>query len=204
MKENIDSNLIINKRKSKVWTQSHLAEVSGLSLRTIQRIEKTGKASFESIKSLASVYETIAEELIMETNLKEETPNKKDKTKGKNLAVFGLVLSYSILLALSYSLIKLSILYIEISSTGTNDPRNMANGISNALTPSMISELISFIGVIIYGLSKVFYSYHNKKYNKLIILPIVLIIVIAPVKGIILISFFIIIKYTEKLTAIQN
>jgi len=28
-------------RESKAWSQSHLAEVAGLSLRTIQRIEKT-------------------------------------------------------------------------------------------------------------------------------------------------------------------
>ena len=32
-------------RDLRAWTQSHLAEVSGLSLITIQRIEKTGVAS---------------------------------------------------------------------------------------------------------------------------------------------------------------
>ncbi|NOU49940.1 helix-turn-helix transcriptional regulator [Pseudoalteromonas sp. JBTF-M23] len=43
-------------RESKAWSQSHLAEVSGLSLRTIQRIEKSGIASPESVKSLCATF----------------------------------------------------------------------------------------------------------------------------------------------------
>ena len=35
-------------RTLKGWTQQHLADVTGLSLRTVQRIEKTGLASQES------------------------------------------------------------------------------------------------------------------------------------------------------------
>jgi len=42
-------------RENRGWTQGHLARVAGLSLRTIQRIEKTGSASFESVTALASV-----------------------------------------------------------------------------------------------------------------------------------------------------
>lgn len=51
-------------RDSRAWSQTQLAEVSGLSLRTIQRIEKTGVASQESAKSLASVYECSITELV--------------------------------------------------------------------------------------------------------------------------------------------
>ncbi|MGC0119961.1 helix-turn-helix transcriptional regulator [Pseudoalteromonas piscicida] len=43
-------------RESKAWSQSHLAEVSGISLRTIQRIEKTGCASPESVKSICATF----------------------------------------------------------------------------------------------------------------------------------------------------
>lgn len=55
MEVRVDSNLIKVERESRGWSQGHLAEVAGLSLRTIQRIEKTGTASFESVTALASV-----------------------------------------------------------------------------------------------------------------------------------------------------
>lgn len=39
------------------WSQQQLAEISGLSVRTIQRIEAGHPASTESLKSLAAVFE---------------------------------------------------------------------------------------------------------------------------------------------------
>lgn len=39
------------------WSQEHLAEISGLSVRTIQRIEGGKGAGLESYKSLAAVFE---------------------------------------------------------------------------------------------------------------------------------------------------
>ena len=39
------------------WSQTQLAELSGLSLRTIQRIENGEKPSIESIKELSSLFE---------------------------------------------------------------------------------------------------------------------------------------------------
>lgn len=44
-------------RLERNWSQEQLAELSGLNIRTIQRIENGEKASLESIKSLASVFE---------------------------------------------------------------------------------------------------------------------------------------------------
>jgi DNA-binding XRE family transcriptional regulator len=55
MEVKVDSNLIRSKRENRGWTQDHLATVAGLSLRTVQRIEKTGSASLESVTALASV-----------------------------------------------------------------------------------------------------------------------------------------------------
>ncbi|MEK0158869.1 helix-turn-helix transcriptional regulator [Pseudoalteromonas piscicida] len=57
MEMQINKQLIKLKRVERAWSQSELARVSGLSLRTIQRIEKSGAASLESIKALAAVYE---------------------------------------------------------------------------------------------------------------------------------------------------
>jgi transcriptional regulator with XRE-family HTH domain len=53
----VDSKRIRAARERRAWSQEHLATVSGLGLRTIQRIEKTGAASFESARALASVFE---------------------------------------------------------------------------------------------------------------------------------------------------
>ena len=45
-------------RLDRHWSQEQLAEMSGLSTRTIQRIENGEKAGLESLKSLAAVFET--------------------------------------------------------------------------------------------------------------------------------------------------
>lgn len=44
-------------RQKNHWSQDQLSTLSGLSLRTIQRIESGNKASLESLKSLAAVFE---------------------------------------------------------------------------------------------------------------------------------------------------
>jgi len=59
----IDSKKIRAERERRAWSQEHLATVSGLGLRTIQRIEKTGAASFESARALASVFEVSVADL---------------------------------------------------------------------------------------------------------------------------------------------
>lgn len=45
-------------RLERHWSQEQLAEMSGLSIRTIQRIEKGENAGLESLKSLAAVFDT--------------------------------------------------------------------------------------------------------------------------------------------------
>jgi transcriptional regulator with XRE-family HTH domain len=49
--------LIQKLRLQKGWSQQQLADLSGLSVRTIQRIEQGQPASPESLKSLAAVFE---------------------------------------------------------------------------------------------------------------------------------------------------
>ncbi|WP_139182672.1 helix-turn-helix domain-containing protein, partial [Vibrio cholerae] len=53
-------------RERKNWSQEQLATMSGLSVRTIQRIESGNKASIESLKSLASVFEVDISKLLEE------------------------------------------------------------------------------------------------------------------------------------------
>lgn len=57
-------------RLERHWSQAQLAELSGLSIRTIQRIEKGENADFETLKSLAAVFEV---------NLTREKQNDEDQ-----------------------------------------------------------------------------------------------------------------------------
>lgn len=50
----INKEIVRRERELRAWTQSHLAEVADLSMRTVQRIERTGDASMESASALAA------------------------------------------------------------------------------------------------------------------------------------------------------
>ena len=50
----INKEILRRERERHAWTQSHLAEVADLSMRTVQRIERTGDASMESAGALAA------------------------------------------------------------------------------------------------------------------------------------------------------
>jgi transcriptional regulator with XRE-family HTH domain len=54
---------IIKLRKERGWSQEKLAAISGLSERTIQRIEKDGNCSLDSKMALASAFEIAPQEL---------------------------------------------------------------------------------------------------------------------------------------------
>lgn len=59
----IDNIKIQELRSVNCWSQEELASASGLSVRTIQRVEKSGTASLETTKALASVFELTPGEL---------------------------------------------------------------------------------------------------------------------------------------------
>jgi transcriptional regulator with XRE-family HTH domain len=62
--------MIVRKlRLEKGWSQEQLAEMSGLSVRTVQRIERGQNPSLESLKSLAAVFENEVSDLKMEANM---------------------------------------------------------------------------------------------------------------------------------------
>ncbi len=54
---NIASEKLKSLRQQKGWTQQHLADVSGISLRTIQRAETSGSTSTDTIGALSAVFE---------------------------------------------------------------------------------------------------------------------------------------------------
>ncbi len=66
-------------RLQRGWSQQQLAELSGLSARTIQRIENGQPASAESLKSLASVFEIDFASLNSEQDIMEPTQTQEDE-----------------------------------------------------------------------------------------------------------------------------
>ena len=65
MEMKIDALKIRQLREARGWSQEHLAEVAGLSARTVQRIEAEGNASPESRMALAAALGVEATELGM-------------------------------------------------------------------------------------------------------------------------------------------
>lgn len=61
-------------REERAWPQAQLATIAGVDIRTIQRLEKDGAASFETLKGVASAFDINVKELIQISRPK-ESPN---------------------------------------------------------------------------------------------------------------------------------
>ena len=74
-------------RANKNWSQDDLAEASGLSVRTIQRIERDHKAGLESLKALAAAFNIETTELRKELNMNDEN-DVSDETYANSVLTF--------------------------------------------------------------------------------------------------------------------
>lgn len=70
----IDSTLVKKLRTAENLSQEQLSEKSGLSLRTIQRLENGGNASIESVRALATAFGTDHTELMLSESEALQTP----------------------------------------------------------------------------------------------------------------------------------
>jgi len=91
----IDTEKLKRWREERFWSQEHLAELSGIALRTVQRIESGGTASRESITALAAAYNVDAAALTYSAADKEAAEAQQKLNKGRS----GLRLSFLISLA---------------------------------------------------------------------------------------------------------
>ena len=81
-------------RLERHWSQEQLAEMSGLSIRTIQRIENGENAGLESLKSLAAVFDTN----IADSDKKEEEEQiRKEEEYVQNVKGFYKLLFFAII-----------------------------------------------------------------------------------------------------------
>jgi len=74
--------MIVRKlRLQRSWSQEHLADMTGLSTRTIQRIERGEKPGLESLRLLADVFELDVATLQKGLTMKDETLLKTDEER---------------------------------------------------------------------------------------------------------------------------
>lgn len=64
----INASVVKAERIGKGWTQQQLADVSGLSLRTIQRVENQGQGSMETRNALCAVFEIEHQQLLISSD----------------------------------------------------------------------------------------------------------------------------------------
>ncbi|GGY88023.1 hypothetical protein GCM10011613_36320 [Cellvibrio zantedeschiae] len=76
-------------RELRAWSQSHLAEVAGLSMRTVQRIETSGSASLESAKAIAAAFDTQVEALLAQDDPAVENSGAAKKSISKRLSALA-------------------------------------------------------------------------------------------------------------------
>lgn len=76
--------MIVKKlRLQKCWSQEQLSQFSGLSVRTIQRIERGHQASLESLKSIAAVFQININDLQPESNMDTKTHINSDNSNNE-------------------------------------------------------------------------------------------------------------------------
>lgn len=96
----LDQAKIIKFRNVNCWSQDELASLSDLSVRTIQRVEKTGTASLETAKALASVFEVAPDHLRLNNRF--------------DVSVFRFILKYSWLFAFGVSSLLFGLWIVDI------------------------------------------------------------------------------------------
>lgn len=95
MEKMINKDLIKKLRNNRSWSQDQLAAVSGLSLRTVQRIENEGSCSLESKKALAAVFAISASSLDVDPTAAEVLAlQQRGRNYGLAGAGVGLVCAY--------------------------------------------------------------------------------------------------------------
>jgi transcriptional regulator with XRE-family HTH domain len=88
----IDTRRVTAEREKRAWSQQHLADASGLALRTIQRIEASGSASYESAQALAACFGVAVADLRAS-----EEPEQRSNGRSRTAKISGSVAAGSLL-----------------------------------------------------------------------------------------------------------
>jgi transcriptional regulator with XRE-family HTH domain len=118
-------------REIRAWSQSHLAEVAGLSMRTVQRIENSGSASLESAKAIAAAFDTQVEAL-----LSVATEVSKRKSFAKRFSILVALLSSSLLAFSWWSRAYAEQIMVDLAISSGDKPVASAHLLNEVGSPS--------------------------------------------------------------------
>lgn len=93
MQINPDAAKIKRWREERSWSQEHLAEAAGISLRTVQRIENGDGASRESVMALAAVFNVDVIALSVDARVEAEKIAQKNRTKATDALRLGFLIN---------------------------------------------------------------------------------------------------------------
>jgi len=105
-------------RQKNNWSQEQVATMSGLSIRTIQRVEKGESASLETLKSLASVFETDVSKLTEEIQVIDKQSEKwKEQPWLVRYMLFGVRTRFALVTTeITFIIIGIILLYAEVEN----------------------------------------------------------------------------------------
>ncbi len=92
----IKKGIVKNARQQRGWTQQQFADICDLNIRTIQRLEKTGVASMETSKALASVLEVSVADLLVDDRSVAPPPPESDSGKVLPYVVVTFLVAFSL------------------------------------------------------------------------------------------------------------
>lgn len=90
---NTDAKKIKRWREDRSWSQEHLAEAAGLSLRTIQRIENGEGASRDSVMALAAAFNVDVISLTVDARSEAKEAAQRKRTKIKDALRMGFLIN---------------------------------------------------------------------------------------------------------------
>ena len=90
---NTDAKKIKRWREDRSWSQEHLAEAAGLSLRTIQRIENGDGASRDSVMALAAAFNVDVISLTVDARSEAKEAAQRKRTKVKDALRMGFLIN---------------------------------------------------------------------------------------------------------------
>ena len=88
-----DAKKIKRWREERHWSQEHLAEIAGISPRTMQRIENGEKASTDSLKALAAVFDVDVAALKDDVNRQAQMLNTRKTVNARNSLRLGFMIN---------------------------------------------------------------------------------------------------------------
>ncbi|MCH8537558.1 MAG: helix-turn-helix domain-containing protein [Alkalimonas sp.] len=156
----INAEQVKSLRESRGWSQEQLAEISGLSLRTIQRVEAEGKGARETKLSLAAAFDVPLGRLCADENSSSQGVSGVDPSSitlfftGTLMVVIGLIANANagILLAAAAILISGLAVFALDQLNIMRRAAGMAPFIASHAAIAGVSILISAASVLLLGL----------------------------------------------------